>query len=140
MIKRFRSLTAYFLTMEQVDKNQTIDETKRKLQASREKLEGELEYQLQDIKKDASDLGKQVLIVGGGLYLGWQLVKRLTTSKEKRKEKKRRKKQGKQQAKGPGFVQMLLHQLVTMAVVAVTDEVKSAFKQNKAVNDHKKDS
>lgn len=126
--------------MEQVDKNQTIDETKRRLQASRERLEGELEYQLQDIKKDAADFGKQVLIVGGGLYLSWKLVKALTTSKEKKKEKKRRRKSRNNEDKSPGFGQMLLHQLVTMAVVAVTDEVKKAFNQNQAVNDRKKNS
>lgn len=126
--------------MEQVDKNQTIDETKRKLQASRERLEGELEYQLQDIKKDAADLGKQVLIIGGGLYLSWKLVKALTTSKEKKKEKKRHQRSNKNEDKGPSFGQMLLHQLVTMAVVAVTDEVKKAFNQNQAVNDRAKNS
>ena len=33
---------------------------------------------------------------------------------------------------------MLMHQLVTMAVVAVSDEVKKAFKQDKAVEHHRK--
>lgn len=76
--------------MEEVDKNQTIDETKRKLQESREKLEGELEVQLQDIKKDAADFGKQLLIVGGGIYVGWKILKSLTSSSKKKKDKKNR--------------------------------------------------
>ena len=76
--------------MEKVDKNQTIDETRRKLQASREKLEGELEFQLQDIKKDAADAGKQLLLIAGGLYLSYKLVKALTGSRKKKHHKKSR--------------------------------------------------
>lgn len=127
--------------MEEVDKNQTIDETKQKLKASREKLEGELEYQLQDIKRDAADLGKQVLLIGGGIYIGWKVIRRLTTSKKKRKEKKRQKRLAKYQKKSsPGIGQMLLHQILTMATVAISDEVKKAIKPNQGVNDRKQNS
>ena len=123
-----------------VDKNQTIDETKRKLQTSREKLEGELEFQLQDIKRDAAEVGKQIAIVGGGLFLGWKLVKALTRSKKKDKDKRRDKqrKSSSDNNSGPGFGSMLMHQLITLAVAAITTQVKDAFNQNKAVNDKNK--
>lgn len=123
-----------------VDKNQTIDETKRKLQTSREKLEGELEFQLQDIKRDAAEIGKQIAIVGGGLFLGWKLVKALTTSKDKKKKKEKQKKSSSNDKGGPGFGSMLMHQLITLAVAAITTQVKEAFTQNKAVNDKNKHS
>lgn len=127
-----------------VDKNQTIDETKRKLKSSRETLEGELEIQLQDIKKDAVDIGKQVAIVGGGLFLGWKLVKALTgKKKDKRKGKKKGSKHhaaSSNSGNGAGLGKMLLHQIMTMVSVAVTDQIKQALKQNKAVNDNKKNS
>lgn len=130
--------------MEKVDKDQTIDETKTKLKASREQLEAELEYQLQDIKKDAANIGKQVLLVGGGLYLSWKLIKSLTKSKKKKEEKKERRydryESSKNKNKAPGFGKMLLHQIVTMAVVALTDEVKQALKKDTRVNDRKKNS
>ena len=123
-----------------VDKNQTIDETKRKLQTSREKLEGELEFQLQDIKRDAAEVGKQIAIVGGGLFLGWKLVKALTKSKKKDKDKRRdkRKNSSSNENNGPGFGSMLMHQLITLAVAAITTQVKDAFNQNNSVNDNKK--
>lgn len=130
--------------MEKVDKDQTIDETKSKLKASREQLEAELEFQLQDIKKDAANIGKQILLVGGGLYLSWKLIKSLTKSKKKKEEKKERRydryESSKNKNKGPGFGKMLLHQIVTMAVVALTDEVKQALNKDRRVNDRKKNS
>ena len=123
-----------------VDKNQTIDETKRKLQTSREKLEGELEFQLQDIKRDAAEVGKQIAIVGGGLFLGWKLVKALTKSKKKDKDKRRdkRKNSSSNENNGPGFGRMLMQQLLTLAVAAITTQLKGAFNQNNSVNDKKK--
>lgn len=126
--------------MEAIDKNQTIDETKRKLQASREQLEGELEIQLQDVKRDAADFGKQVLLIGGGIYLSYRLLKSLTSSKGKKKHHNGHKHKSKNKQKGPGFGQMLKHQLLTMAVVAITAKVKDAFNQNQAANDRKKHS
>jgi hypothetical protein len=126
--------------MEAIDKNQTIDETRRKLQASREQLEGELEVQLQDVKRDAADFGKQVLLIGGGIYLGYRLLKSLTSSKGKKKHHKGQKQSRKKKQKGPGLGQMLTHQLLTMAVVAITDQVKDSFQKNQAANDRKKHS
>ncbi len=120
-----------------VDKNQTIDETKRKLQSSREKLEGELEFQLQDIKKDAADVGKQIAIIGGGLFIGWKLVKALTGRKKKDKHKSSA---SSDNNNGSGIGRMILHQLMTMAAVAVTDQIKQALNQNKTVDDRKKNS
>lgn len=116
-----------------VDKNQTIGETKRKLQSSREELEGELEFQLQDIKRDAADIGKQIAIVGGGLFIGWKLVKALTKGKKKDKDKKKshRNNSSSDNGNGFGFGRMLLHQLMTMAAVAITDQIKSSMKQKK---------
>lgn len=121
-----------------VDKNQTINETKRKLKTSREELEGELEFQLQDIKRDAADLGKQVALIGGGIFIGWKLVKALT--KGKKKDKKKGSGHSSDSKSGPGFGRMLMHQLMTIAAVAIADQIKQSFQQNKAVNDHKKNS
>lgn len=118
--------------MEQVDKNQTIDETKNKLKASREKLEAELEYQLQDIKRDAANVGKQALIVGGGIYLGYKLLKSLAGNKKKKEERKKKRRH--QEDSSPGLGTMLFHQLLTMAVVALSAQ---AFNKNKGVNDQK---
>lgn len=140
MIRRATTLTAKTM-MEQVDKNQTIDETKSKLKASRQQLEAELEYQLQDIKRDAASVGKQILIVGGGLYLSYKLIKSLTTGKKKKQERKKRHHQdSKKKDNGTSFGQMLMHQLVTMAVVALSAQVKEAFNKNKGVNDQKQHS
>ena len=128
--------------MEQVDKDQTIDETKNKLKASREQLEAELEYQLQDIKRDAATVGKQVLIYGGGLYLSYKLIKSLTAGGKKKKQerKKRRHQATKSENNGPGFGQMLMQQFLTMAVVALSAQVKQAFNKNNGVNDQKQNS
>lgn len=127
--------------MEQVDKDQTIDETKNKLKASREQLEAELEYQLQDIKRDAATVGKQVLIYGGGLYLSYKLIKSLTGGKKKKQERKKsRHKTSKSENNGPGFGQLLMQQFLTMAVVALSAQVKQAFNKNNGVNDQKQNS
>ncbi len=125
--------------MEAIDKNQTIDETKRKLKASREQLEGEIEVQLQDVKKDATEFGKQILLIGGGIYLSYRLLKALTSNKDKKKQQKKQKK-SKQKGKGLGIGKMLTHQLLTMAVVAITDQVKDSFQKNQSVNDRNKHS
>ena len=114
--------------METIDKNQTIDETKRKLKISREKLGTELELKLQDIKKDAKDFGKQTLLIGGGIYLSWKLVKKIAGSKKKKKKYYYK---GKPQKMS--FGRMLTNQLMTVAVAAITAEIKKSF-DKKPVN------
>lgn len=114
--------------METVDKNQTIDETKRKLKVSREKLATELELKLQDIKKDAKDFGKQTLLIGGGIYLSWKLIKKIAGSKKKNKKYYYKGKPPKL-----GFGRMLANQLMTVAIAAVTAEIKKSF-DKKPVN------
>lgn len=128
--------------METIDKNETIDKTKEKLKASRQELEGQLEFQLQDIKKDATDFAKQVLLVGGGLYLSWRLVKAMTRSKES-KEDKRYKKLGKklgvqkQQKNSESLGHMIMHGIVATAFSVLSDQLKQSLKQPNSVNDPK---
>lgn len=115
--------------METIDKNQTIDETKRKLKDNREQLEAELEVQLQDIKKDATDFAKQALIIAGGVYLSWKLIKAITRKKES-KQDKRYKKIGKKlgvqqkQDNSEGLGHMIMHGLITAAFTALTNRLK----------------
>lgn len=119
--------------MEKIDPSQSIDKTKAKLQASREKLEGELEFQLQDIQRDATDFAKQVLIVGGGLYLSWRLVKALTGNSKKKKEEKRRKSRRHyaevKNSNSFGMGRMLLNQLISIGTMVATYKIKEALKQ-----------
>lgn len=130
--------------METIDKNQTIDETKQKLKASREQLEGELEVQLQDIKKDAAAFGKQVLLIGGGMYLSWRLVKALTRRKESKEDKRYKrigKKLGVQQQKkknNESLGHMIMHGIVATAFSVLSDQLKQSFKQENSVNDPKR--
>ena len=123
--------------METIDKNQTIDETKRKLKASREQLEGELEVQLQDIKKDASGFAKKVLLYGGGIYLSYRLLKSITTGKEEKKRRKRRKRYSQKKQKSSGLGTMIAHQLLALAAMTAKDAVSEAFKQKKNAHDRK---
>lgn len=123
--------------METIDKNQSIDETKRRLKASREQLEGELEVQLQDIKKDASGFAKKILLYGGGIYLSYRLLKSITTSKEEKKRHKRRKRYSQKKQKSFGLGTMIAQQLLALAAMAAKDAVSEAFKQKKNTHDRK---
>lgn len=131
--------------METIDKNQTIDETKQKLKDNREQLEAELEYQLQDIKKDAADFAKQALIVAGGVYLSYRLIKAITSKKETKQDKRYKKigkKLGVQQKKNDseGFGHMILHGLITTAFTVLSHKLKQSLTQDNSVNDSKKHS
>lgn len=128
------------LPMEPIDKNQTIDETKRKLKASREQLEGELEVQLQDIKRDASGFAKKVLLYGGGIYLSYRLIKSLTTNKEEKTRKKKRKKYAQKKQKSSGIGSMIAHQLLALAAMAAKEAITESFKQKKNTHDRKQHS
>lgn len=128
--------------METIDKNETIDETKQKLKGNREQLEAELEVQLQDIKKDATDFAKQALIVAGGVYLSWKLIKAITSKKESKQDKRYKKigkKLGVQQKKNnsEGLGHMVMHGVVATAFSVLSDWLKKEIKQDKSVNDPK---
>lgn len=128
--------------METIDKNETIDETKQKLKGNREQLEAELEVQLQDIKKDAADFGKQALMVAGGIYVSYRLIKALTSKKET-KQDKRYKKIGKKlgvqqkQDNSEGLGHMIIHGLITTMFTVLTYRLKQSFTQDRSANDSK---
>lgn len=128
--------------METIDKNQTIDETKRKLKDNREELEGQLEFQLQDVKRDAAEFGKQVLLVAGGLYLSYRLIKAITSKKESKEDKRYKKigkKLGVQQKKNnnESLGHMVMHGVVATAFSVLSDWLKKEIKQENSVNDPK---
>lgn len=128
--------------METIDKNQTIDETKRKLKDNREELEGQLEFQLQDVKRDAAEFGKQVLLVAGGLYLSYRLIKAITSKKESKEDKRYKKigkKLGVQQKKNnsESLGHMVMHGVVATAFSVLSDWLKKEVKQENSVNDPK---
>lgn len=128
--------------MEKIDPNQSIDETKAKLKASREELEGELEFQLHDIEQDATDFAKQVLLIGGGLYLSWRLLKAVTgrTKKKEKKGKRKHRRYYAEQKKSnsSGIGRMLLQQLISMGAMAATYQIKQALKPKETVHDSRK--
>lgn len=75
--------------METLDKDQLPGKNKEQLLADQERLKAEMEYQLDGIKDDAADVGKTVLMVGGGIYLGFKLLKYVIgRSKQKRRKKR----------------------------------------------------
>lgn len=123
--------------METIDKNETIDKTKQKLKVNREQLEAELEVQLQDIKKDAADFGKQVLLVAGGLYVSYKVIKAITRKKET-KQDKRYKKIGKKlgvqqkQDNSEGLGHMIMHGLITTVFTVLTYRLKQSFTQDRS--------
>lgn len=123
--------------METIDKNETIDKTKQKLKVNREQLEAELEVQLQDIKKDAADFGKQVLLVAGGLYVSYKVIKAITRKKET-KQDKRYKKIGKKlgvqqkQDNSEGLGHMIMHGLITTIFTVLTYRLKQSFTQDRS--------
>lgn len=131
--------------METIDKNQTIDETKKKLKDNREQLEAELEYQLQDIQKDATAFAKQALVVAGGVYLSYRLIKAITSKKETKQDKRYRKigkklgvQQKKNDSEGLGYI--IMHGLITTVFTVLSHRLKQSLTQDRSVNDSKKHS
>lgn len=123
--------------METIDKNETIDKTKQKLKDNREQLEAELEVQLQDIKKDAVDFGKQALLVAGGLYVSYKVIKAITRKKETKQDKRYKKigrKLGVQQKQdnSESLGNMIIHGLITTMFTVLTYRLKQSFTQDRS--------
>jgi hypothetical protein len=74
--------------METLDKNNLPGKNKEQLLADQERLKHEMGYQLDGIKDDAADVGKTVLMVGGGIYLGYKLLKYIFSNKRKKRKKR----------------------------------------------------
>jgi hypothetical protein len=55
------------------------------LQEKQKVLEEELNEQLSEAKDKAVEVGKQALVIAGGVFVAYQLVKLLTSSKKKKK-------------------------------------------------------
>ncbi|WP_224996791.1 hypothetical protein [Cesiribacter sp. SM1] len=74
--------------METLDKNNLPGKNKEQLLADQERLKNEMGYQLDGIKDDAADVGKTVLMVGAGIYLGYKLLKYIFSNSRKKRKKK----------------------------------------------------
>lgn len=130
-----------------VDKNQKLDETRRKLLASREKLETELSQQFDDISVDASRIGKKALALGGGLFLTYQLVKLIIKDDEdeqevldekvsvKRDRKGRPLKVEKKQKIGKSFGQLLKQQAISVGMLIISSQIKGQLKKHKLIDE-----
>lgn len=55
------------------------------LQERRRVLEEELSEQISEVSEKAKDVGKQALIIAGGVFVAYQLVKLMTKSKKGKK-------------------------------------------------------
>lgn len=73
--------------MEPLDKNKLPAENKEQLLAEQERIKAEMEYQFDGIKDDAADIGKTLLMIGGGIYLTYKLIRYLAKKKRKSKRK-----------------------------------------------------
>jgi uncharacterized protein YneF (UPF0154 family) len=127
-----------------VDKNQKLDETRRRLIASRERLETQLSEQFNHISDDAKKVGKTALLVGGGLFLTYKLVKLIIKDdedieeakvlKEKTRVKRDRKGQPlvvkKEQKVGLTFGQLLKQQALTLGMLVVSSQIKKQLKKH----------
>ena len=63
----------------------------RRLEMKRKELEDELSEQLSEVSEKAIDVGKQALVIAGGVFVAYQLVKLFTGSGKKKKNKKAKK-------------------------------------------------
>jgi hypothetical protein len=57
-----------------------------KLQEKHKELEVELSEQFSEISDKAKEVGKQALVIAGGVFVAYQLVKFMTSSKKKKKK------------------------------------------------------
>ncbi len=127
--------------METLDKDQLPGKNKEQLLADQERLKAEMEYQFDGIKEDATDIGKKVLMVGGGIYLGYKLLRYVTSSSSKRKKKNNYQANGrrlvihKEEKVGPTFGSLMTQQLLTIAVMVVASQLRSKLKDHKLLNE-----
>lgn len=119
--------------METLDKDKLPGKNKEQLLADQERLKSEMEYQLDGIKDDAADIGKKVLMVGGGIYLTYKLIRLVTRSKRKKKVKLfqangRPVVINREEKVAPGIGTLILQQLMTVAVVAIASKLQATIK------------
>ena len=58
----------------------------RELEERQRKLEEELTHQFQEVSEKAVEVGKQALVIAGGVFVAYQLVKLLSKSKKKKQK------------------------------------------------------
>ena len=126
--------------METLDKTKLPGKNKEQLLADQERLKAEMEYQLDGIKDDAADVGKKMLMIGGGIYVGYKLIKYIASS-NKRKKKVEFHSNGRplvvrrEEKVGPTFGSLLTQQLLTIAVLVVASQIKGKLKDYKILNE-----
>lgn len=124
-------------------------ENRQVLLMKQSELKNELDLQLNDLKEDAADLGKKALIIGGALFVGYKIVKRISggNAKEDKSGRPILKEKHKLQQRGPGaplvykkeqkvglsFGQLLKQQLMTVGALIIASKVKSILRKNKII-------
>ncbi len=127
--------------METLDRDKLPEKNKEQLLADQERLKAEMEYQLDGIKEDATDVGKKVLMVGGGIYLTYKLFRYVTRDKRKKKAKYEydgdhpRLVINKKEKVAPTFGSLLKQQIITIAVLLITSRIKGVLKDQKLLNE-----
>lgn len=125
--------------METLDKDKLPGKNKEQLLAEQERLKAEMEYQFDGIKDDATDIGKKVLMVGGGIYLGYKLLRYITRGKSKKKSNFKANGRPlvihKEEKVGPTFGSLMTQQLLTIAVMVIASQLKSKLKDHKLLNE-----
>ena len=125
--------------METLDKDKLPGKNKEQLMEDQERLKAEMEYQLDGIKDDAADVGKTVLMIGGGLYLGYKLLRYAMRSKRKKKVDVRANGRPlvirKEEKVGPTFGSLMTQQLLTIAVLVIASQIKGKLKEHQILNE-----
>lgn len=127
--------------METLDKNRLPVENKEQLLADQERLKAEMEYQLDGIKEDAADVGKKMLMVGGGIYLTYKLIRYAVQARRKKKEDRlwadgrRPLVINKKEKVSPTVGSLLMQQILTVAVMVVASRLTGGRKEQKLLNE-----
>lgn len=124
--------------METLDKDQLPGKNKEQLLADQERIKAEMEYQLDGIKDDAADIGKKALVLGGGLYVGYKLLK--FVARKVRKKKVDYRANGRslvvhKEKVAPTFGSLMTQQLLTIAVIVIASQLQAKLKDHKALNE-----
>lgn len=126
--------------METLDKSRLPEKNKEQLLADQERLKAEMEYQLVGIKEDAADVGKTMLMVGGGIYLSYKLIRYIVRNRRKKKDDfwtdgSRPVVINKKEKVSPTFGSLLTQQLLTIAVLVVANRISGMRKDHKILNE-----
>jgi len=73
--------------MQKKEKSQRMSNRKKELQNSNNALKESLEHQLENLKGNFDEIGKNALWIGGGLVGAYSIIRLLNSSKKKNKTK-----------------------------------------------------